>query len=128
IHCVGIEGKWGGFGKEHFKPSTEAAYVEQLKSKAKELLGETKDGQMFDVSDLGLGTAPIEFRQLEGCKFHYYTEDASFQLGGFRLYKQGKWAKKLPQCIVIPIEIHSEDPDIVGDQVISIRMKIIHGY
>src|SRR5690606_16457965 len=44
-----------GWESKHFKPSTEAAYVEQLKAKAKELYGEIKDGDVFDRREICSG-------------------------------------------------------------------------
>ena len=99
-----------------FTPATEDEYVEQLKSKAKELYGEIKRGQIFDWSHLNLGTTPVEFQQLPDSEFNYYKEDDSFQLGGFPLYKQGEWAKKVEDPIsnrvyVDPINCSISTPD-----------------
>src|SRR3990167_9452380 len=40
---------WSGLNKQKFKPSTEQAYVDQLKAKAVELYGEIKEGDKFQL-------------------------------------------------------------------------------
>ena len=89
--------------KKLYKPSTEQAYVEQLKAKAFELYGEIKDGDRFDCSVLGLGNSLIIMKQGD-CNFEYFKETEDFRKGGFILYRNGKWAKKVPKRI--EVEFH----------------------
>lgn len=88
-----------GLCKRYAKPSTETAYVEQLKAKAKELYGEIKDGDMFDISMLE--EDPQEFRMFyDNPIFTYYKKDDSLWAGNYPLYKQSKWAKKIERVRV----------------------------
>lgn len=85
-----------------FKPSTESAYVDQLKAKAKELYGEIKDGDRFDISMLE--EDPQEFRMFyDNPIFTYYKKDDSLWAGNYPIYKQGKWAKKVEETIKVNV-------------------------
>lgn len=97
-----------GWQSKHFKPSTEAAYVEQLKAKAKELYGEIKDGDRFDRIDMGfednhrIGEVSMSFN---GCD--YSKSDDNLYLGTMCIYQQGKWAKKVENTIMVePTVVH----------------------
>jgi hypothetical protein len=74
----------------YFKPSTEAAYVEQLKAKAKELYGEIKEGDEFDFPPDGVYTVENGPLQWDYDKFN-----DCFVLNGHAMYWKGKWAKKI---------------------------------
>lgn len=83
-----------GWPVRFFKPSTETAYVEQLKAKAKEMYGDIKDGDRFDISMIE--EDPQEFRMFyDNPIFTYYKKDDSLWAGNYPIYKQGKWAKKI---------------------------------
>jgi hypothetical protein len=85
-----------GSWKHFFKPSTEAAYVEQLIGKAEQLYGEIKDGDEFEHFS---GTVyPIHLSDEHD--FDYCKEADTLSLWGFPLYKQGKWAKKIERVRV----------------------------
>jgi hypothetical protein len=83
------------------KPSTESAYVDQLKKEAFERFREIKEGDRFDVSSLGLGTSINLFKQGINPVFNYDKKEDCFRLGQFRLYQQGQWATKLPKRIKV---------------------------
>jgi hypothetical protein len=93
-----------GRNKSHFKPSTEAAYVSQLKEKAKELYGEICDGDRFERE----WEPEIDRRRIFaiGDKDYYkdgfsYAKDIDmFMFNGHSIYKQGKWAKKIERVRV----------------------------
>jgi len=82
-----------------YKPSTEQAYVDQLKAKAFELYGEIKDGDRFDCSEMGYSkNASILISKCLG--LYYSKKFDSLELCGFTLYKQGNWAKKIEKLRV----------------------------
>ena len=95
---------WFSHGKflfpEKCKPSTEAAYVEQLKAKAKELYGEIKDGDRFDVRELGYSNrGDLSICLFREATWRYDKNKDELSLACFSLYKQGKWAKKVEEPI-----------------------------
>ena len=112
---------------ENFEPSTEEAYVDQLKGIARERYGEIKDGDMFDIGPLfyGIESQLLERRIVldETGKYSYHSEDDVLSLHGFFLYKQGKWAKKVDKARVVSflyndsdklsfiVEVDGVDPD-----------------
>lgn len=107
INDLGIEGSAKGNPsgpRNCFKPSTESAYVEQLKAKAKELYGEIKDGDRFDRSDLGradrsgIGVISGWF-STKG--FQYYKDEDYLSFNGTLIYRKGKWAKRVKERVII---------------------------
>lgn len=84
----------------YYKPSTESAYFEQLKAKAKELFGEIKEADRFErdyVKD-------EKFRIIETespLVFKYHKEHDALTFGGVGIYTKGFWAKKLPKRILV---------------------------
>ena len=98
-----------GISSRFFKPSTEAAYVEQLKTKAKELYGEIKDGDSFVLTWIG-NEDEISIRLDGKCDFYYYKETDLLTLHGFPLYKQGKWAKRVKEPIRVEFVSSSQGP------------------
>lgn len=114
-----------GIAPDYFKPSTESAYVEQLKAKANELYGEIKDGDRFEGDWIGDGVERSIY--LNGkYDFHYEKETDELDLYGFLLYTQGKWAKKVDRVRVVPSEIHYPIPDS-SDQYVTVELRIILG-
>ncbi len=100
LHLIDDTGEEDGFIRydENFKPSTESAYVEQLKSKAHELYGEIKDGDIFDASELGYkDTNIVDFMPEKGYKegFDYEKQGDRLYYSNVLIYQQGKWAKKV---------------------------------
>jgi hypothetical protein len=76
----------------YFKPSTEAAYVEQLKSKAKKLYGQIKEGDLFEPATGGEYTV----KNFEGQKlFDYFKRYDQLFYRNVEIYQCGKWAKKI---------------------------------
>ncbi len=96
---------WFSHGKflfpEKCKPSTEAAYVEQLKDKAHKLYGEIKDGDRFEL-DNGIPNQ-YQFQGYGHSVFSYNREFDKLSFGGYTLYKQGKWANRLPEHVVVNV-------------------------
>jgi hypothetical protein len=76
----------------YFKPSTEAAYVEQLKSKAKKLYGQIKEGDLFSSLFYPECNHTVERSDLQ---WDYDKLNDCLVLNGFPVYHQGKWAKKI---------------------------------
>src|SRR5690606_31434373 len=94
---------WFSHGKflfpEKCKPSTEAAYVEQLKAKAKELYGEIKDGDVFDRREICSGGTIRDVFHDYNKEYSYSKHNDTLYLGSLGIYKQGKWAKKVEEPI-----------------------------
>ena len=87
-------GKW--VYKIDAKPSTEQAYIEQLKMIANEKYGEIKEGDSFECPT-GMSNA-----RLFGNKaWDYIKEYDCFYFYNVELYRQGKWATKLPERIKV---------------------------
>jgi hypothetical protein len=76
-----------------FKPSTEQAYVDQLKAKAFELYGEIKEGDRF-----------TDWNGDEFCidtlGFQYRKKYDALRFGDWIIYSEGKWAKKIEKVTV----------------------------
>ena len=95
---------WFSHGKflfpEKCKPSTESAYVEQLKAKAHELYGEINDGDRFELNG-------VEFRVPTGFDLRYVSEHDKLVLDNYmkcpHIYQQGKWAKKVDEPIRVNV-------------------------
>jgi hypothetical protein len=74
------------------KPSTEAAYVSQLKAKANELYGEIKEGDLFESATGGEYTV----KNFEGQKlFDYFKRYDQLFYRNVEIYQCGQWAKKV---------------------------------
>lgn len=71
----------------NFKPSTESAYVEQLKAEAFKRFGEIKDGDRFFCSDRN-GIFAVQ----KGDEFRYFKDKDLLLIGTWDLYQKGKWA------------------------------------
>lgn len=77
-----------------FKPSTEQAYVDQLKAKAFELYGEIKEGDRFtdwDGNNFCINTLG----------FQYHKKYDALWFGAWIIYLEGKWAKKIEKVTVL---------------------------
>jgi hypothetical protein len=92
----------------YFKPSTEAAYVSQLKEKAKELYGEIKEGEEFERNWLEgkmdiqreIGFFKNQNLSFQNLSFEYIKETDTFIFAGVIIYQKGKWAKKIERVRV----------------------------
>lgn len=85
-----------GMHKSNFKPSTESAYIDQLKKEAFERFGEIKEGDRFKTVD-GYNVL---------ISFNGYSKELTYQkesdilfIGGLWIYRQGKWATKVKERI-----------------------------
>ena len=84
--------------KHDLKPSTESAYVDQLKKEAFERLGEIKAGFTFMDDDSG-GFIRTCNKGMDN--WHYSKDkDALFALGA-RIYQSGKWATRVKERIEV---------------------------
>lgn len=81
----------------NFKPSTESAYVEQLKKEAFERFEEIKEGDRFDLSNIH----PNYNNDIviNGNEYDYHKSKDALFIGNENvkccIYKQGKWATKI---------------------------------
>jgi hypothetical protein len=106
IHTSCGKFTWWDAVKKNYKPSTETAYIEQLKKEAFERFGEIKDGDMFDRSEMGLKNIPdisgiLVIKIIGDDYFNYYKDEDSLGYCGTIIYKSGKWAKKLPKRVKV---------------------------
>jgi hypothetical protein len=78
-------------------PSTEQAYIEQLKAKSFELFGEINEGETFiDVEK----NHPLKIEHIFS-GFVYSKKIDAFCIGGVLIYKQGQWAKRIKDKITV---------------------------
>ena len=105
-----------------YTPSTEEAYVNQLKAKAFQLYGEIKEGDRFE--------------DLEGNDFEIYRTVFTYSkienrlyLSSWIIHEEGKWAKKLPKRIEVSIlNIIIEDNYQAFEKCKSIGKEAIFDY
>ena len=77
-----------------YKPSTQQAYVDQLKAKAFELYGEIKEGDMFTDWDGNKFCIDI-------LGFQYRKKHDALSFGGWLIYSEGKWATRVPEKVKV---------------------------
>lgn len=92
---------------DEYTPSTESAYVEQLKATAHELFGEIKDGMEFDRKELfpKVFLNPDQVQRSE-LGWSYQKDCDQLYFGNLGIYKQGKWAKRVEEPIRATIKLY----------------------
>jgi hypothetical protein len=85
-----------------FKPSTEQAYVDQLKTKAFKFYGEIKVGSTF-MDKYGFVRSCNKYLN----NWDYSKDEDKLFAFGVRIYEKGKWANKLPSKRA-EVEVHNE--------------------
>lgn len=122
-----IDGKKERAGKSFMKPSTESAYVEQLKKEAFERVGEIKVGDKFNSPQAGINHLLGKSGNKE---WDYIKKDDQFFYYDVELYCQGKWATRVKERVEVKnkgfnqIDFVKKDLSYVGVAV-SIKMDII---
>jgi hypothetical protein len=86
--------------KKWFKPSTEEAYVNQLKAKAFKLYGEIKDGDFFEFPEQIKCSISLKSKD-DSSNWNYTKIYDTLRLHGFLLYEKDQWAKKVPKRIEV---------------------------
>lgn len=81
------------------QPSTEQAYIEQLKAKANELLGEIKEGDRFDRSWAHQSWPNPCTIDSTKRGWNYDKEYDQLGFNGSVLYEKGKWAKRVKERV-----------------------------
>lgn len=92
---------FGTSTRQYFKPSTESAYIEQLKAEAFKRFGEIKEGDRFDRSwayEHWPNPAIID-RTKRG--FGYESAFDQLTYNGSVLYEQGKWATRVKERVKV---------------------------
>jgi hypothetical protein len=100
VQLIGLD---FSFGKQLFKPSTESAYVDQLKKEAFERFGEINEGDRFDRTSVNPIWGNKELAKLiDGIFYLQYDKilDRLFY-GNLCVYEKGKWATKLPKKVKV---------------------------
>jgi hypothetical protein len=85
--------------KDDYKPSTEAAYVEQLKEETYKRFGEINEGDSF------IDWNGTDFTMIHNLIFEYIKRSDSLRLSGWCIYHKGKWATKVIPSGLIQIEV-----------------------
>ena len=85
---------------ERYTPSTEEAYVNQLKAKAFGLYGEIQDQDGFKEPDGNTDTYREKGSKVNP-KWDYVKHQDELFFYSILLYKNGQWAKKLPKRIEV---------------------------
>lgn len=102
IHTSCGKFTWWDAVKKNYKPSTESAYIEQLKKEAFERFGEIKDGDRFDRSEMNFKVRQSKDYICDAINgFKYHKEFDQLQFGNLSIYCEGKWAKKLPERVKV---------------------------
>ena len=100
---------YNGHSPSYLKPSTEQAYVDQLKAKAFELYGEIKIWDRFDRLEFPIcSNGPLPqtiIMDSLNCNpsFRYFKSTDSLEFDGYIIYQKGKWAKKAPKRIEVTL-------------------------
>jgi len=111
-----------------FNPSTEEAYVNQLKDKAFELYGDIQDPDRFEEPTSNIDTHRA-VDNLVNPEWDYIKNQDELFLYSILLYKGGKWAKKLPKRIEVSIlNIIIEDNYQAFEKCKSIGKEAIFDY
>lgn len=85
------------------KPSTEAAYIDQLKKDALERFGEIKEGDRFDQGIFGYSIETINYQPWNGYEkgFDYKATSDSLYFDNLLIYQSGKWANKVKERVEV---------------------------
>ena len=84
-----------------------------MKAKAKELYGDIKDGDRFDLRAIGYGSnLAISLDSDQKWRYNKIIDELTLQ--SFPLYKQGKWAKKVEGPVMVNVSSirYSREPII----------------
>jgi hypothetical protein len=111
-----------------FNPSTEEAYVNQLKAKAFELYGDIQEADRFQEPNGNTDTYR-EKGNKSNPEWDYIKHQDELFFYSILLYKEGKWAKKLPKRIEVSIlNIVIEDNYQAFEKCKSIGKEAIYDY
>lgn len=94
-----------------WEPSTESAYIEQLKAECFKRFGEIKEGDRFDRSLIGYGKDSINFMPNRGYEkgFDYSKESDTLYFDNLLIYESGKWATRVKERVkVVGAEINKQ--------------------
>lgn len=80
------------------KPSTESAYIEQLKKEAFQRFGEINSGDSFIKPN---GNKESISNLLNSPKFLYFKDSDTLYFGGVEVYQQGKWATRVKERVKV---------------------------
>ena len=100
----------GEIDKKSGNPSTESAYVEQLKRIAFEKLGEIKVGDRFDRTTIRPhwgNNIQITESGDGSFDFWYNKKDDQFFIGNYCIYEKGKWAERVKDRVEISYSVTS---------------------
>jgi hypothetical protein len=95
-------GKWESISR--CSPSTESAYVEQLKKEAVERFGEIKEGDKFNPNTIDkrwCESSEVNFDDDFCDDWWYDNEEDRLLVGGVLIYSQGKWAERVKDRITV---------------------------
>ena len=91
--------------RKYFKPSTEQAYIEQLKKEAFERFGEITEGDEFVEADGNKWMITKRgFKKCGNSEWHYIKENDILFHYALLIYQQGKWAERVKESITVEFE------------------------
>lgn len=94
------DGRYGA--KTNCKPSTEQAYIEQLKKEAFKRFGEIKEGDRFLDA-----YSKDELKVTHSISVFLYSKDLdSLCIGGVIVYHKGKWAERVKESVKVEFINH----------------------
>jgi len=96
--CKDCEGNY--IARNIYTPSTESAYIEQLKSECFKRFSEIKEGDRFDRSEIK-EPAIDDIGKCSYTDFRYFKDDDSLEFGGIVIYQSGKWATRVKERVKV---------------------------
>lgn len=107
-------GRENGMASSYFKPSTESAYIEQLKEEAFKRFGEIKHGDRFDrnwetINEKYYGVGVIGEYVEDG--FNYRKSNDALMFRGTTIYLKGNWATRVKERVKVNCS------DIIANQI-----------
>jgi len=131
IFAIDDENTGNGYKKHnriYFNPSTEEAYINQLKAKAVELYGEIKDQDKFEDPCGKIGTYRENGNEFNP-KWDYIKHEDELFFYSILLYKEGQWAKKLPKRItILELGINFNNNEAAYNKAMSIGKETVNEY
>lgn len=97
------------FNKEFFKPSSEQAYVTQLKKEASERFGDIKEGDRFIEPDGKFWELSNVFKDSGNPQWDYLKIDDTLCYYCLVIYSKGKWAERVNERVKVYIESYEAE-------------------
>jgi len=99
-------GHWHSMLINRFKPSTESAYIEQLKAEAFKRFAEIKEGDRFERDWEINGERPYDIGligEYEEDGFNYRKSNDALMFRGTTIYLKGNWATRVKERVNVNV-------------------------